>query len=69
MAAIASIMAWVVIASPDSASTLAAASRALVFLALGSFAAFLFLVLAGAAGSGGLDRAPGWSCRNLGAKS
>src|SRR5438093_2333330 len=48
----ASIMACVVIASPDSASTLAAASRALVFLGLGSFAAFLALVWAGAAASG-----------------
>src|SRR5438876_189474 len=45
-------MAWVVIASPDSASTLAAASRALVFLGLGSFGAFLALVFAGAAASG-----------------
>src|SRR2546429_1211471 len=48
----ASIMACVVIASPDSASTLAAASRALVFLGLGSFAAFLALVWAGAAAFG-----------------
>src|SRR5258708_6466326 len=47
-----SIMACVVIASPDSASTLAAASRALVFLGLGSFGALVPLVLVGAAGSG-----------------
>src|SRR5207245_392891 len=48
----ASIMACVVIASPDSASTLAAASRALLCLGLASFAAFLALVWAGAAASG-----------------
>src|SRR5437762_1792184 len=47
----ASIMACVVIASPDSASTLAAASRALVFLGLGSLGALFPLVLPGAAGS------------------
>src|SRR5207237_10409703 len=40
-------------APPHSASTLAAASRALVFLGLGSFGALFPLVLAGAAGSGG----------------
>src|SRR5262245_60768424 len=48
-------MACVVMASPASPSTLAAASRALVFLGLGSFACFtvsLVLVLAGTAGSG-----------------
>src|SRR5438105_3361994 len=43
-------MAWVVIAAPDSDSTLAAASRALAFLGLASFGAFL--VLAGGADSG-----------------
>src|SRR5437762_2106670 len=48
----ASIMACVVIASPDSASTLAAASRALAFLGLACVGGFFVLVLAGAAGSG-----------------
>src|SRR5262245_21045098 len=54
-------MACVVIASPASASTLAAASRALAFLGLGSLATFLAFVLAGAARAESVPLGPGVS--------
>src|SRR5438552_12439260 len=73
----ASIMACVVIASPVSASTLAAASRALAFLGFGSFGPVLGLAWAGAAasdsaltelvGSGAISAAAGSAAASSGA--